>query len=47
MRERYGVLREDEDALETALAAGAEKARAIASKTLTDVRHAMGVGPAH
>ena len=33
-------------ALEDALAAGAEKARAIASATLADVRAAMGVGPA-
>jgi hypothetical protein len=28
------------------LAAGAEKARAIASDTLADVRDAMGIGPA-
>src|SRR3954469_25198491 len=44
-RERYAELRADEDAIETALAAGAEKARAIASVTLADVRDAMGVGP--
>ncbi|MBA3860844.1 MAG: tryptophan--tRNA ligase, partial [Solirubrobacterales bacterium] len=37
--------RTDEAALEAALAAGAEKARAIARETLTDVREAMGVGP--
>jgi tryptophanyl-tRNA synthetase len=46
LQERYRALREDEDALEEALAAGAEKARAIASDTLADVRAAMGVGPA-
>jgi tryptophanyl-tRNA synthetase len=45
VRERYTELRADEDALEDVLAAGAEKARAIASGTLADVRAAMGVGP--
>jgi tryptophanyl-tRNA synthetase len=45
-RDRYGDLRADEAALEDVLAAGAEKARAIASRTLADVRSAMGVGPA-
>jgi tryptophanyl-tRNA synthetase len=45
VRERYTELRGDEDALEDILAAGAEKARAIASATLADVRAAMGVGP--
>jgi tryptophanyl-tRNA synthetase len=45
VRERYGPLREDEAALEEILAAGAEKARAIASQTLADVRRVMGVGP--
>lgn len=45
VRERYAGLRPDESALEEALAAGAEKARAIASQTLADVRAAMGVGP--
>ena len=40
-----GALRADEDALEQILAAGAEKARAIAADTLRDVRQAMGVGP--
>jgi len=44
VRERYAELRPDESALERALAAGAEKARAIASGTLADVREAMGVG---
>jgi tryptophanyl-tRNA synthetase len=44
VRERYGELRADEAALEEALAAGAEKARAIAAHTLADVRQRMGVG---
>jgi tryptophanyl-tRNA synthetase len=44
VRERYGELRGDESALEATLAAGADKARAIASDTLADVREAMGVG---
>jgi tryptophanyl-tRNA synthetase len=46
LQERYRALRADEQALEETLAAGAEKARAIASGTLADVRAAMGVGPA-
>jgi tryptophanyl-tRNA synthetase len=46
VRARYAELREDEGALEDILAAGAEKARAIAAGTLGDVRAAMGVGPA-
>jgi tryptophanyl-tRNA synthetase len=45
VRERYGALRADEAGLESRLAVGAEKARAIASETLADVREAMGVGP--
>jgi tryptophanyl-tRNA synthetase len=45
VRERYAELRPDEDALEAIFAAGAEKARAITSETLRDVRAAMGVGP--
>ncbi len=44
-RERYAELRPDEAAIESALAAGAEKARAIASDTLADVRDVMGIGP--
>jgi tryptophanyl-tRNA synthetase len=44
VRERYEQLRADEHALERTLAQGAEKARAIASHTLADVRHHMGVG---
>jgi tryptophanyl-tRNA synthetase len=45
-RERYAELRADEAGLEEMLAAGAEKARAIAADTLADVRQAIGVGPA-
>jgi tryptophanyl-tRNA synthetase len=45
VRERYDELRPDEAALEQMLAEGSERARAIASQTLADVRHAMGVGP--
>jgi tryptophanyl-tRNA synthetase len=45
VQERYSAIREDADALEDVLAAGAEKARKIASATLVDVRSAMGVGP--
>jgi tryptophanyl-tRNA synthetase len=44
VRERYEELRRDEGALQATLAAGADKARAIASDTLVDVRDAMGVG---
>jgi tryptophanyl-tRNA synthetase len=44
-RERYPALREDEPELERTFARGAEKARAIASETLAEVRAAMGVGP--
>ena len=43
VRERYEAIRADEAAIESALAAGAEKARAIAAVTLADVREAMGV----
>ena len=46
VRERYEELRPDDAALERALGAGAEKARAIASETLAEVRSAIGVGPA-
>jgi tryptophanyl-tRNA synthetase len=45
VRERYSDLRADEDVLEDMLAAGADKARAIAAGTVADVRAAMGVGP--
>jgi tryptophanyl-tRNA synthetase len=46
VQERYRAIREDGAAIEATLAAGADKARAIASATLADVREAMGVGPA-
>jgi tryptophanyl-tRNA synthetase len=45
VRERYEQLRGDEAELERILARGAEKAHAIASDTMLDVREAMGVGP--
>jgi tryptophanyl-tRNA synthetase len=45
VHERYAELRPDEAALEAALAAGAEKARAIAAPTLAEVRDRMGLGP--
>ena len=44
VRERYLELRPDERAVEQVLEAGAERARAIASRTLAEVRAAMGVG---
>jgi len=46
-RERYGELRADEEALERTLAAGAERARAIAVPTMVEVSSAMGLGPKH
>jgi tryptophanyl-tRNA synthetase len=45
LQERYHAIRADEAQIENVLAAGADKARAIASRTLADVREAMGVGP--
>jgi tryptophanyl-tRNA synthetase len=45
VRERYDELRADDQTLEATLAAGADRARAIASQTLADVRDRMGVGP--
>jgi tryptophanyl-tRNA synthetase len=45
VRERYHELRGDEPGLERILAAGADRARAMASETLADVREVMGVGP--
>jgi tryptophanyl-tRNA synthetase len=45
VRERYLELRPDEEALEAMLQEGADRARAIASGTLAEVRAAMGVGP--
>jgi tryptophanyl-tRNA synthetase len=44
LQERYAELRPDEAALEEALAAGAEKARAIAAPTVAEVRDRMGIG---
>jgi len=46
VRERFQELRDDEAALESILAGGAERARAIAAQTLADVRERMGVGGA-
>jgi tryptophanyl-tRNA synthetase len=45
VRERYLALRGDEGALEQSLRHGAERARAISSPVLQDVKQAMGVGP--
>jgi tryptophanyl-tRNA synthetase len=45
VRERFEVLRADEPGLERTLATGAQKARAIATATMREVRGAMGVGP--
>jgi tryptophanyl-tRNA synthetase len=45
VRERYAELRGDEAGLERTLGAGAEKARAIASDTVAEVRDRMGIGP--
>ncbi|HEU4905794.1 MAG TPA: tryptophan--tRNA ligase [Solirubrobacterales bacterium] len=44
VRDRYAELRPDQAAIEAALAAGAEKARAVAAPTLADVRARMGIG---
>ena len=46
VRERYAALRADPAAIEEILAAGAQRARALASETVADVRERMGVGPA-
>jgi tryptophanyl-tRNA synthetase len=45
VREGYSELRGDEQRLESILAEGAHKARAMARETMADVRAAMGVGP--
>jgi tryptophanyl-tRNA synthetase len=45
VRERYDAIRSDPGEIERTLAAGAEKAHAIASEVVGDVRQAMGVGP--
>jgi tryptophanyl-tRNA synthetase len=44
-RERYRELRSDEEGLERTLAEGADRARAIATGVMEDVRAAMGIGP--
>jgi len=44
VRERYEQLRGEEAGLERILQGGAERARAMASETLADVRERMGVG---
>jgi tryptophanyl-tRNA synthetase len=44
VRDAYPTIREDEAGLEQILAAGAERASAMASSTLSEVREAMGVG---
>ena len=46
VRDRYAALRSDPARLEEILAGGADRARALAAETLTDVRARMGVGPA-
>ncbi len=44
VRDRYEVLRADEEALEAILAQGGDRARELAAETLADVRECMGVG---
>jgi len=44
VQQRYAELRPDEAALEATLAAGAEKARALAAPTVAEVRDRMGIG---
>lgn len=45
VQQRYAELRPDEAAIEAVLAAGAEKARALARPVLADVRERMGFPP--
>jgi tryptophanyl-tRNA synthetase len=45
VRERYAQLRGDAATIEEILAAGAEKAQALAAPVVHDVRERMGVGP--
>jgi tryptophanyl-tRNA synthetase len=45
VQERYAELRRDEAELERVLAAGAEKARALAAPIVAEVRDRMGIGP--
>jgi tryptophanyl-tRNA synthetase len=47
VRERFQELRADEARLESILKDGAQRARAMASETLADVREHMGVGAPH
>ena len=47
VRERYHELRADEGELLRVLRHGADRARAIASETVADVRERMGVGTGH
>ncbi len=44
VRERYEAIRSDPGELDRTFAVGADRARAIASDTLADVRRAMGLG---
>jgi len=44
-RERYNEIKDDTASIEAFLEVGAEKAHAIASGVVADVREAMGVGP--
>jgi tryptophanyl-tRNA synthetase len=45
VRQRYAELRRDSGTVEAALREGAERARAIASATMDEVRAVVGVGP--
>ena len=46
VRERYRELRADEAGLERTLAEGADRARAIASETMSEVHRVMGFASA-
>ncbi|HVY78702.1 MAG TPA: tryptophan--tRNA ligase [Solirubrobacterales bacterium] len=46
VQKRYAEIRPDQAGLEATLAAGAEKARAIAAPVVAEVRERMGFGPA-
>jgi len=45
LRERYEALRADEESLDAILNDGAERARAIARRTIGRVRSAIGIDP--
>jgi tryptophanyl-tRNA synthetase len=45
VRERYAELVADPDALDDVLAAGADRAREVAARTMADVRHRVGLLP--